>query len=101
MAEDDDSKTPESELADDVLSIITVFGARLYGSRGKRDKGTKVRRSHGTKGATEGTAAELQNENVPDVATDQGVEDMVCSWAEGIQQGDPIDGERGSSTEHN
>ena len=25
--------TPERELADDVLSVIIVFGARLYGSR--------------------------------------------------------------------
>ena len=29
----DDAHSPEQELADDVLSIITVFGARLYGKR--------------------------------------------------------------------
>lgn len=28
-----DDATPESELADDVVSIITVFGAKLYGAR--------------------------------------------------------------------
>ena len=27
--------TPEGELADDILSIITVFGARLYGARSR------------------------------------------------------------------
>ena len=36
VVEADDADTPERELADDVLSIITVFGARLYGSRSKR-----------------------------------------------------------------
>lgn len=34
---DDSETTPETELAEDVLSIITVFGARLYGKR-SRDK---------------------------------------------------------------
>ena len=29
----DDGQSPEQDLADDVLSIITVFGARLYGKR--------------------------------------------------------------------
>ena len=29
----DDDQSPEQDLADDVLSIITVFGARLYGKR--------------------------------------------------------------------
>ena len=29
----DDAHSPEQELADDVLSVITVFGARLYGKR--------------------------------------------------------------------
>jgi len=29
----DDAQSPEQDLADDVLSVITVFGARLYGKR--------------------------------------------------------------------
>ena len=36
VVEAGDSNTPERELADDVLSIITVFGARLYGARSRR-----------------------------------------------------------------
>lgn len=37
---DDDSTSPERELADDIVSIITVFGARLHDkrSRGNRKK---------------------------------------------------------------
>eukprot|EP00961_Rhodomonas_salina_P131950 1776422-Rhodomonas_salina.1 len=62
VAEDGDSETPESELAKDVLSIITVFGARLYGSRGKRGSS---KRSNGSKNTIEGTVEELQNQDVP------------------------------------
>ena len=34
-----DSSSPESELADDVLSIITVFSARMYGRRSSVARG--------------------------------------------------------------
>jgi len=34
----DDVKTYEQELAEDVLEIITVFSARLYGSRSHKNK---------------------------------------------------------------
>ena len=34
-----DASSPESELADDVLSIITVFSARMYGRRSGRARG--------------------------------------------------------------
>ena len=34
--ENNDQHAPEQELAEDVVSIITVFGARLYGSRSGR-----------------------------------------------------------------
>jgi len=34
----DDVKTYEQELAEDVLEIITVFSARLYGSRSRKNK---------------------------------------------------------------
>lgn len=35
-----DASTPENELAEDVLSIITVFSARMYGSRSGSVRGT-------------------------------------------------------------
>jgi putative resolvase len=36
--DDDESKTYEEELVQDVLSVITVFSARLYGSRSHKNK---------------------------------------------------------------
>ena len=53
VVEADDADTPERELADDVLSIITVFGARLYGSRSKRGAKRK-REQEGQDGAGAG-----------------------------------------------
>lgn len=40
VVESDDAQSPEQDLADDVISVITVFGARLYGKRrgGRRRK---------------------------------------------------------------
>lgn len=38
VVSEDESKTYEEELVDDVLSIITVFSAKLYGSRSHRNK---------------------------------------------------------------
>ena len=37
----DEDKSPDQELAEDVLSIITVFSAKLYGRRSHRNKGVK------------------------------------------------------------
>jgi len=34
----DEDKTPDKELTEDVLSIITVFSAKLYGRRSRRNK---------------------------------------------------------------
>ena len=36
--DDDNNKSFEEELAEDVLEIITVFSARLYGSRSHKNK---------------------------------------------------------------
>jgi len=59
---DEDASTPERELADDLVSIITVFGARLHGKRsggnrntrkqeeGQANKGTSDSDSNGTIG---------------------------------------------------
>lgn len=38
VVSEDESKTNEEELVDDVLSIITVFSAKLYGSRSHKNK---------------------------------------------------------------
>lgn len=38
IVSEDESKTYEEELVDDVLSIITVFSAKLYGSRSHKNK---------------------------------------------------------------
>lgn len=38
VVSEDESKTYEEELVDDVLSIITVFSAKLYGSRSHKNK---------------------------------------------------------------
>ena len=92
VAEDGDQKTPESELAEDVLSIITVFGARLYGGRGKHGKG-KRQRNDAEEDPTERKVAKLQNQDVSNSRTDQGIEDMVCGWEESVQQGNSTDGE--------
>lgn len=35
---EDESKTYEEELVQDVLSVITVFSAKLYGSRSHKNK---------------------------------------------------------------
>jgi excisionase family DNA binding protein len=38
IVSEDESKTNEMELVDDILSIITVFSAKLYGSKSHRNK---------------------------------------------------------------
>ena len=35
---DEEQKTYEEELVEDVLSVITVFSAKLYGSRSHKNK---------------------------------------------------------------
>ena len=72
-----DSSSPESELADDVLSIITVFSARLYG---KRSRGARLQKAQAgrqcqistlsTQGAYERQAQELQDSNASHKGTD-------------------------------
>jgi excisionase family DNA binding protein len=65
-----DSLSPESELADDVLSIITVFSARMHGKRssaGARRRGAKAK-DVSAQGADEGSSSKLQESD----ATDKG-----------------------------
>lgn len=99
VADDGDAKTSESELADDIVSIITVFGARLYGSRSKR-RGGKKESAHVAEDAFEGSIAELQDEDAPDDVAEEGTEDVVCSSSEGIQQSYSACGEGAASSKH-
>lgn len=82
VAENGDEQTPAAELADDVLSIITVFGARLYGSRGSRGK---QKRAHDTQDSIEGTIEELQDTDVSNDKPEEGIENVVCCSSTGIQ----------------
>lgn len=56
----DDDQSPEQDLADDVLSVITVFGARLYGKRsgGRRRQQAHAggQRSDGSDGSADGSS---------------------------------------------
>ena len=38
VVNDEESKTYEEELVEDVLSVITVFSAKLYGNRSHKNK---------------------------------------------------------------
>ena len=38
MLHPDDKKTPEQELTEDLLAIITSFAGRLYGLRSRKQK---------------------------------------------------------------
>jgi predicted site-specific integrase-resolvase len=96
-AHDPRTSTPEGELADDILSIITVFGARLYGARSGRRRvappeaetpGRKRRRAAVTRRRGPGHPetqgpdgqegdAELPGADAADCSPTQGVEALV------------------------
>ena len=59
--------TPEGELADDILSIITVFGARLYGAPGR---GGGRKRPRETEEAGDPEAQDAEVSQPPDMAPD-------------------------------
>jgi excisionase family DNA binding protein len=93
-----DADTPERELADDVLSVITVFGARLYGSRSKRGK-RKRSEEEGQDGAGPGqlpdqasagggsAVSDSLGEVVPDVGPDAGASTLLRGGALELQRG--------------
>lgn len=99
IVEADDADTPERELADDVLSIITVFGARLYGSRSKRRGKRKRPEEEGQDGAGAGqlpdqasagggsTVSDSLVEAVPDVGPDAGASTLLRGGALELQRG--------------
>ena len=85
VADDDKEHTHEGhELADDIVSIITVFGARLHGAR---SGASKRRRLHEAQNAIGGKATELQDSDVPHDGTEAGTEEVVCSSPSSVQQG--------------
>jgi excisionase family DNA binding protein len=97
IVESDDSDSPERELADDVISIITVFGARLYGSRSKRGK--RKRQEEGKDGggaeairddaAADGGSATSDSlgEDVPDCGPDAGASTLLRGGTLVVQRG--------------
>jgi len=106
--ENNDQHAPEQELAEDVVSIITVFGARLYGSRSGRARkaaaaGASASGASGSNGGgREGgaaqaedaiqargslgwAAADLQGADAPDGPADQGAEAVFLGGPAEVQ----------------
>lgn len=107
-----DQHAPEHELAEDVIAIITVFGARLYGSRSgraRREQAAKNKQNQapdpgggGVEGRSEGTEKEtnaiqeegelewaaenVQSLDASDLGTGQGIEEMLLRCAPRLQQ---------------
>jgi predicted site-specific integrase-resolvase len=71
----DPHATPEGELADDLLSIVTVFGARLYGSR-SRGGGRRKRRREASEAdddnATGAGGGGVAGDPIPETAASHG-----------------------------
>jgi len=74
---DEDAATPERELADDVLSIITVFGARLHG---KRSGGNR-------------TARKQEEGQVGDQSSDSDADRAIGHGCEAQEEADPVHAE--------
>ena len=53
--------TPEKELVDDLLSIVTVFASRTYGRRKYKTRG-----SGNSNGSSSSSSKESQGEDLPD-----------------------------------
>jgi len=79
---------PERELADDVISIITVFGARLYGSRSKRGKRSREEEKDGSgagelqvkeSAGGEPGVSDFLGEDVSDCSAGGGASPLLCS----------------------
>ena len=81
------AETTERELADHVISIITFFGARLYGSRSRRSKraceeekdgaGAGVLRDKESAGGEPGVSDSL-SEDVSDCSAGGGASTLFC-----------------------
>ena len=105
--ESDDSGPPslERELAEDVISVVTVFGARLYGARSagrkkkNKDSETTSHKHSGGAGGAEAQAeavpeegdplgwadADLQGVDASYLGATGGAEAVLCSGKAGVQ----------------
>lgn len=108
--ESDDARTPsiERELAEDVISVVTVFGARLYGARSGAGRKAKqvseveaasvtTTESGGDRGTNEAQAlpekaaalawadSDLQGVDVANIGTEGGAEAVFCGVAPSVQ----------------
>lgn len=75
--------SPELELAEDVLAVVTVFGARLYG---KRSAGNRRKRKRDAAAAASGAAAEAGAQDGQGASSTDGAADGAADGAEA--QGD-------------
>ena len=96
----------ERELAEDVISVVTVFGARLYGARsagrkkakediksapestGRGGSGgrTETQEAIPEKGSSLGWAdADLQGLDAPHPSAEEGTQAVLCSGKTGVQ----------------
>jgi predicted site-specific integrase-resolvase len=117
--ESDDIHSAEQELTEDVIAVITVFGARLYGSRSGRTRKEKAKNGSDRGGAsgddtgadkaedaiqegggTRRTYPDLQDENAPNFKAGYGTEAVLLGGAEGIQLGERPRKRRKSEKHH-
>lgn len=110
--ENNDQHAPEQELAEDVIAIITVFGARLYGSRSGKARKALAKGEGGAQGGDRGlgpnktedtiqtsgslawASADLQGADVPDAGTDQGAQTVFLSCSAKVQPNKRLDKRR-------
>lgn len=76
VVEADDSYTAEEDLAHDVMSVITVFGARLHGKRSgaSRKQEIKNKRQRSTTDGTTSTGCNQQAQEAATVQTTDGAD---------------------------
>jgi predicted site-specific integrase-resolvase len=115
--ETDDQHAPEEELAADVVSIITVFGARLYGARSgasrrrkqaAKDGETVAGREDGggnkdsvqEKNAFDWAAENVQDLNEADLGTEEGAEAMLFGRSRRVQRDGPTNKRRKTEKRH-
>lgn len=99
IVEAHDTHSTEQELAEDVLSVITVFGARLYGSRSGRKRRKEKQQEAKNISGGETVGCGEQNGGT-DEAEDAIQEDGSFKWASADLQGaDAPDADAGPGAE--
>ena len=112
VEEHDELATPEHELAEDVLSVVTVFGARLHGRRSGAHRRKQARqdvrkagddpttsepadddradaqaeRAGEASGADRGPSSDLQGSDGPDAGAGEGAEALLLGGEAGVQR---------------